>query len=304
MPPHVFGLDGRELAYGRAVRRAGGFEFDAYGSVPLPEGVFTPGPLGGPLHEPAALKESLAALLKPAGGRVTDASLVLPDAWLRMAFAEVAELPRGAAKRDEVLRFKLKRLVPFRVEDLRVAALEVPPLAGQEEPRRLLLCFGIEALLSQLEAVFAARGVRLGQIVPRSLATAAAVREVTGGEELTGLLLAGEEGYALSFLRRGAPVLHRYRALAEPVERDGLVVRDFRLTQTFLAERLPESPLVRILLLAADGSERAWNERLAAGFDRPVVVLGREQLPLSGALPEPGLERLAPLLGALLQEAA
>ena len=33
-------------------------------------------------------------------------------------FIETAELPKAAQLRDEVLRWKLKRLVPFRVEDL------------------------------------------------------------------------------------------------------------------------------------------------------------------------------------------
>ncbi len=304
VPPHVFGLTAEALVYGRFRRAAGGFEFEAYGREPLPEGLLTPGPLGSPLHDPTALGEPLAELLGDAGARVTEASLVLPDAWLRVAFTEVGELPRNAAKREELLRWKLERLVPFRVADLRLAAVEVPALAGQQEPRRVLLCFGMETLLSQLEAAFAARGVRLGQIVPASLTAAAAAYEVTGGPELTGLLVAGEEGYALTFLQAGTPVVYRYRALAASSGRERLVVRDLKLTRTFLAERLPGSELARFLLLAPESAAPAWTESLALAFDRPVVPLRREQLPLRGELPELGVDRVAPLLGAAIQEAA
>ncbi|MGH9464329.1 MAG: hypothetical protein ACRD0X_01700 [Thermoanaerobaculia bacterium] len=304
MPPHVFGLTAEALAYGRFVRAAGGFEFEAYGRIGLPAGLFPPGPLGGPLHDPAALKEALAQLVREAGARVAEASLVLPDAWLRVTFAEVGELPGNPAKLDELLRWKLERLVPFRVEDLRLTAVEVPALAGQEEPRRLMLCFGIEALLAQLEGIFTDQGARLGQIVPASLAAAAAAHEVTSGPELTGLVIAGEEGYALSFLEAGSPVLHRYRTLAVASGRERLVARDLKLTRTFLDERLPGRELARILLLSPESALPAWTESLALAFERPVVALRREQLPLRGALPEAALERVAPLLGAAIQEAA
>lgn len=304
MPPHVFGLGAQALAYGRFARAAGGFEFEAYGRIALPEGLFAPGPLGGPLHEPAALREPLAELVREAGARVSEASLVLPDAWLRVAFVEVGELPRSSTALDELMRWKLKRLVPFRVEDLRLAAVEVPALAGQEEPRRAMLCFGIEAVLAQLEALFAGQGLRLGQIVPASLAVAAAAHEVTGGPELTGLLIASEEGYALTFLQAGDPLLHRYRALARSSGGERLVVRDLKLTRTFLDERLPGSELARLLLLCPEDAVPAWTESLAFAFERPVVPLRREQLPLRGTLPEAALDRVAPLLGAAIQEAA
>jgi hypothetical protein len=272
--------------------------------VRLPDGLVPGGPLGGVLHDPGPLRETLAQLLQEVGVRIGEASLVLPDAWLRVAFAEVGTLPRNPEKLDELLRWKLKRLVPFRVEELRLTAVEVPALAGQEEPRRVLLCFGIEALLAQLEAAFAAQGVRLGQIVPASLATAAAAHEVTGGPGLTGLLAAEEDGASLTFLRDAVPVLCRWRALPGVEGRGELILRDLRLTRTFLAERLPGSEVARLLLLVPDHAAAAWTESLTLAFERPVVPLRREQLPLRGVVPEAGLERLAPLLGAALQEAA
>ncbi len=304
MPPHVFGLTATALAYGRFARAAGGFEFEAYGRSALPEGSFAPGPLGSQLHDPGALVAALEGLLREAGRRVSEASLVLPDAWLRVAFAELGALPRNGTQLDEMLRWKLKRLVPFRIEELRLAAVEVPALAGQEEPRRALLCFGIEALLAQLEAAFDGRGVRLGQIVPASLAAAAAAHEVTGGPELSGLLVASQRGYALTFLQDGVPVLHRYRAIVGSGGGERLVERDLRLTRTFLGERLPGREIARLLVLAPETALPAWTESLTLAFDRPVVPLRREQLPLRGALPEVALDRFAPLLGAAIQEAA
>jgi len=90
--------------------------------------------------------------------------LVVPDAWLRVSFSEITDVPRQAEARDEVLRWKLRRLVPFRVDELRVNAAEVAPLPVQEEPRRLLLGFGVEQLLAQIEDAFAAHHVHIGRI--------------------------------------------------------------------------------------------------------------------------------------------
>ena len=52
----------------------------------------------------------------------------------------------------------LKRLVPFRVDELRIGAQEVEPLPNQpaEEPERLLLGFAVDQLLTQVEDAFAA----------------------------------------------------------------------------------------------------------------------------------------------------
>jgi len=327
VPPHVFAVEPRRLCYGQFTRAGQGFRFRAWREVPLPGDAFHAGILGGPLRDPRAFGETLARLIGELPGAVKEASLVLTDPWLRVTFSEVGELPRGAEQRDEVLRWKLKRLVPFRVDELRISAVEVAPLATQAEPRRLILGFAVEQLLAQLEEAFEAAGVRIGQITNRSLATIAAVASPAGppgqspdGDEppargaidgaplFWALLLVEEAGYTLAFVRGAEPVLHRFKGFAGSLPeaaRSSFVSRDLKLTRDFLDEQFPGSRLERVVLAAPAELEPPWLERLREGLGQSAAPLdGRHLPPLQAEGATAPWRELAPLLGAARREVA
>lgn len=318
MPPHVFALEPRLLRYGQFARAGGGFRFRAWREAPLPADAFHSGLMGGPLRDPRAFCDTLSGLLAGLGFPVKEASLVLPDPWLRVTFTEVGDLPRGHEAREEVLRWKLKRLVPFRIDELRIAATPVSPLAGQAEPNRLMLGFAVEQLLSQLEDAFTAAGVRIGQVVNRSLATIAALALEPAGDgweaadgaapRFWALLEVEETGYTLAFVRDGEPVLHRFKAFTGslPEEaRSSFVSRDLKLTRDFLEEQFPGSRLEQVVLVAPPELEPAWMERLREGLGRPAVPLdGKHLPPLQSEGAAVTWRELAPLLGAARREVA
>jgi hypothetical protein len=317
VPPHVFALGPDRLDYARFERASRRLELRELRSLPLAPTTFQHGLLGGPLTEPAAFQGQLKSLVQGISVPVKAASLVLPDAWLRVVFAESEALPKVAASRAEVLRWKLKRLVPFRVDELRIEAVEVEPLADQSEPRRLMTAFAVEVLLSQLEEAFTAAGVWLGQITNASLALLSAVDDGRAG--LTALTLAEPEGYSLAFARAGEPVLHRFKALGSAMPRaarGSLVNRDLRLTRNFLEQQFPGVPLERALVAAPASLAPDWLDWLSHGLGCPAEVIGEEHLPLAPeasaasreALTATGLfgswAELAPLVGAASQEVA
>lgn len=325
-PPNAFALDGGRLAYGRFGREPAGWRFAEYHVEPLPPDAFQQGPLGGPLRDPAVFDAVLGRLLERFAQPVEEGALVLPDAWLRLAFAESGPLPDGPRERDEVLRWKLRRLVPFRVDELRLDAVEVTPLPAQDEPRRLLLGFAIDALLNQLEEAFERAGIRIGRLTSASLAALAALTvadEGAAGDDglgLTALALVEGGGYTLVAARGGEPVLHRYKGLAGGVPaaaRGDFVRRDLMLTRNFLAESLPGIRFERVLVAAPPEEEAAWVAWLGDGLGEPARALGPGELPiLTGAAAPvrgaaapvrgavPGLEwrQVAPLLGSVRQE--
>ncbi len=323
VPPHVFALDAARLRYGQFLRGGNGFRFRSWREAALPRDAFHSGLLGGPLRDPAAFQELVGTLVHGViggrggrGGRgkrgvVKEASLVVPDAWLRVTFTESGELPRAGDQRDEVLRWKLRRLVPFRVDELRVGAAEVTPLPGQsaDEPHRLVLGFAVEQLLAQIEDAFAAHGVRIGQISNTSLSLLPAL-EGLREDELTALALIEDGGYTLVFSLGGEPVLHRYKGLTggQPAPgQGGLVVRDLKLTRNFLDEQFPAVPLARVLLVSAPEREPLWVDLLAEGLGEPAVPLdGRHLPPLRAEDPAvpPAWRDLAPMLGAARREVA
>jgi hypothetical protein len=321
-PPHVFALDAARLRYGQLAVDRQGLRLRAFRQLALPPDSFQNGLLGGPLRDPGAFRELVGGILDGVPGGVREASLVIPDAWLRVTYAESGDLPRGGAALDEVLRWKLRRLVPFRVDELRIGAAEVSPLPGQEEPRRLLMGFAIEQLLAQIEDAFTAHGVRLGQISNVSLslldalgtgdsrgsaASQPAVSQRGRSSSFLALTMVEDDGYTLILARRGEPVLHRYKAMAAgsagaaDTAPGGSVVRDLRLTRNFLDEHFPGSSLETVLLLAPPPLQPLWLDRLQQGLGRRAAVVDGAVLPAlrSEALSTlPPWRELAPMIGA------
>ncbi len=314
VPGFVFSLDEGRLAYARFQHKNGTLEFSDYASVALPENAFHAGPLGGGVRQEPALAQALADILERIEEPVEEACLLLPDAWLRLAFTEVGELPKDPQKLDGALRWKLKRLVPFRVDELRLEGVEVQALPGQEEPKRALIGFALDALLERLEGIFQQAGVKIGYIGNISTSMLPALAEGTVSDALIGLALVRSDSYTLLFARGGEPVLHRHKSSdgALPYEvREKRIQRDLKLTRNFLDERIPGAPLERVLVLAAPEVEDPWPRWLEDSLQSPTERLREEHMvPLSVQLNRQQSEEagswleIAPLLGASCLETA
>ena len=305
VPPHVFTLREDRLRYARLPRANGGVDVAELQEVELGPEAIAEGTLGGTVRDASVVGGRLRELLAAVSSEVNEASLVLPDDWIRLAFAEVGELPRAARARDEVLRWKLRRLIPFRVEDLRLRARSVPPLANQEEPGRVLLAFAMESVLAQLEQLFAAAGVRLGQVSNASLALLEGVRATVEPLDLAAILYARQADYSLMFVHQGDPVIYRYKgAVAElPAEiRESQVVRDLKLTRKFVHDRLEGVRLRRVVLAAPTSTDAWWREQLGEVFGVPVTGFA-ELGGLAAAAGRPAPEDLAPMMGAACRSA-
>lgn len=310
-PPHVFALDRRELRYGSFHRAPQGYTFDTSRHEPLPEGLLSTGHLGGTLREPRAFWELLQGFVENLPGPIEEASLVLPDSWLRLIFTESEDLPRGRKARDEVLRFKLKRLVPFRVEELRLATLEVHPFPNQTEPRRLMIGFAIDSFLEQLEDAFRGVGIEIGRITNTTLALAAGLEPLTAAGELAALVLVEPEDFTLSFYLGGELLLYRYKAFGDEDRSAawdaasidaGAVRRDLRLTSSFVRQNFPEKALSRLFLAAPEEVETRWLDWLADELDVAPEPLGFEHFPLNRTQAGESWLVTGPLLGAAATE--
>jgi hypothetical protein len=300
--PHVVGLRDDTLVYARVERREdGALQVLRHLEVAVPGG-FAEGPLAGSPREPETLATALRELFERAGGRIEEATLVLPDGWLRLVFAEFTELPTAPGPREEALRFKLRQLVPFRPEELRLRAVEVTPLPDQEEPRRLVVAFALEALLGPVETAFERAGVRLSVVTNASLALASALPESGLGL----LVTADEHSYTVLVTRDGEPLLSRHKELGGlPLEETAAAVaRELRLTVTFLEERLPERRLERIFVAAPEAA--LWADVVGAAVEAECAIVDASRLRARvGELP-PGFrfDRGGALLGAALLEVA
>jgi hypothetical protein len=291
IPPHVFALDASAITYGCFLRANSELELREFHRVALAPDSFGEGLVGSTLQEERSLRESMDELLSRLGTPVTEATMVLPDAWLRIAFAESADLPRSMAEREEVLRWKLKRLVPFRVDDLRLESMEVEALTNQNEPRRLMFGFAAEALIGHIEAMFSSYGIRLGLVSNVSLSLTQAVEERFGSARLTAVVSVDKEGYALAFTQHGSPVLHRYKTDASKA------LRELKLTAAFLADRFPSARMDAVHLFAPADLEARWTGWLEEGLGVE-VHLASELAEWTQGEPSDDMRGSLPLLGA------
>ncbi len=303
-PPHVFSLDEGVLRYGCFHSGTQGFVYEDSQAIEVPASVFAEGPLGAPMRKPESFSNLVSELVRDLAGPIKEASLVVPDSWLRLTFTELAELPRKRLAREEMLRWKLKRLVPFRVEDLRISAAQVTPFPNQEEPIRLLIGFAIELLISQIEDAFSAAGVELGRIVNSTLALTASLEHTVAANDLAGLVAVYPDAYTLSFFRRGEPLLYRYKATGEAPIAGASVHRDLRLTDSFLRQHFPDAPISRIFLAAPPEQENQWLEWISDEVGARPEPLAFEHFQLTRTQVGPTWLETAPLLGAASLEVA
>lgn len=301
-PPHVFSLGPTELRYAFIPRGPQGFVLEDERIVELPAETFQAGVLGGPLREARPFFEAVGQLMERLPKKVDEASLVLPDTWMRLTFTEIGELPRKAELLDEILRFKLKRLVPFRVDDLRVEATLVTPFPDQSEPLRVLLGFAIEPLLVQLESAFAAAGVHLGNITNTTLATLSSVAPLLEEDQMAALLLVHADAYTLCYFRDGEPLLYRYKAFSDGVVDEESVARDLRMTESFVRRHFPRSRVARAFFLTPQGQEDLWSQWIGDDLGAPLEQLAYGHFSLLRARPATSWLAMAPLLGAATLE--
>jgi hypothetical protein len=303
VPPHAFEVDSNVLRYAGFSRRGGKLELERFAAAALPAETFQPGPLGGPLRGRESFDRALDEVLGQGEKKPIEGSLVLPDRWLRLLFTEL-EPELGLRPDDEVLRFKLKRLVPFRVDELRLRASVMPSFPGQEG-WRLLYAFGVEQQLRDLETAFAARGVRIGQIASRTLYLVSLLR---ARERRSALLVNLEEdGYSLGYVADGVPYVFRYRAAGVNLADAGQaaqVAQDLRIMVGFIDEHLPQHGIEEALVCGPPDAAAPWVELLRDRFGLPGRLLEARDLP--AGLPRRDLpsHQAAPLVAAATREVA
>ena len=301
VPPHVFEVSESVLRYARFERSQGVLETTGYQEIALPRDLFHEGPMGGPIRETETFGRLLDELLSSCGAGVEHASVVLPDRWLRTILIDM-EGADAIRSQDEFLRWRLKKMVPFRVEDLRIRGVS-DGIGREETAKKTLVGFAVDQLLGDLEGAFSERGVRVGLITNRSLPMAGAV---TAMPELRCVAMLTEDGYSLVFILAGRVALIRYKSL-DPIRLgngvEAAVRRDLRITRGYLQNELPAHGLSRGLVCGPEGSEEKWSALLEECLGVPSIKLGDGDLRPAMSSGKPW-HVLAPLLGVAETEVA
>ncbi len=156
-------LAGRVIA-GRAA--PGGAALEVISSRTLPAGSVTPSLTSPNLSHPDAVRAAIADVLSAVGGSSRDVIAILPDAAVRIVLLEFDTLPEKRQEADGVVRFRLKKSLPFDVEHAAVSY----DARRDNGVVRVVAAVSANSVLQEYEAAFRDAGFSPGVVLPSMLA--------------------------------------------------------------------------------------------------------------------------------------
>src|SRR5205823_287801 len=129
-------------------------------------GAITPSLSAGNVHDGEGLRHAISGALAAVDGRSRDVIAVLPDAAIRVLLLDFENLPAKSEERDAVIRFRLKKSLPFDVER---AALSYDVRPGTN-PIQVVVAITPRVVLEEYESAFRDAGYSPGVVLPSSLA--------------------------------------------------------------------------------------------------------------------------------------
>jgi Tfp pilus assembly PilM family ATPase len=217
-------------------------------------GSVSAGALGAPVFARAALREAVDAARRATGSRVARACVTFPDAWARTMTLDFDLLPPGRREREDVVAWKVKKLLPVRIEDLRLAFAEIPgsdPSAdtprNRARPARLIVSAVPRDSVDSIEAAFLAAGVRTGMLVPSTLALFdgfdSRLAKAAGGNYL--FLHRTPATFSLLIAESGKPLFYRQKATSEEGADE---TQEIRLSLSYHSENLGRGEITSFFL--------------------------------------------------------
>jgi hypothetical protein len=208
-----------------------------------PPGVFEIGQVG--LH--AVDRRKLSAVLASLQPRIEGsgrAALVLPSGWTRSYLLDFDELPRNHGELDQVVRWRLKKLLPVPPADLRLFIDPVPHDSGSHP---VVCMVGLDRALDTLEGAFSDVGVELGLVTSRAFALA------QRPSRRPRLLVQQEAGFVVVVLTvDDQPLLVRTKPVAASRNPGETVRRELNLTLGYIREQLAVDGEIELQMSADD----------------------------------------------------
>lgn len=132
--------------------------------APLAAGVLSPSPVKENILDAAAYAAAVSKVVPAANtrGRRT-AALILPDNALRLAVLDFENLPEKETERLALIRFRLRKTVPFEIEEAALAYYVQPG-------NSIVAALAPAATIAHYEAPFRAAGMQPGFVTASSLA--------------------------------------------------------------------------------------------------------------------------------------
>jgi type IV pilus assembly protein PilM len=265
-----------------------------YAFEPLPVGALVPGITEANLRAPEIVANAIRAALGQLSPRTRSLTVVVPDTVVRVFVLDFDSMPAKAAEAVPILRFRLRKMIPFDVEH---AGVSHQILLETKTECKVLAAVVPGPVLAEYEAVVRRAGFEPGAVLPTSLAALGAI------DSTDPVLIANLSAQALTTAITHGQDLLLYRTLdlpEAPAQRLQEVQRGVSVAAAYFEDKLGTRP--RVLYFADAGAGGNGSaEDFAQWIDDPeMTVADLAPRPETGAATPLGdILSLAGVVGAL-----
>lgn len=269
----------------------------------LPDGAVAPAVQGPNLANPTAVASALDSVLEGLARRPRRIALLLPDGAAKVSMLRFANVPTRVADLDGMIRWQVRKTVPFSVDEAQVDWSAGRLTANGEQ--EFLVVLAHRAVVEEYEQVCTAAGAHPGLVDLLSFSLIDVALAHGAGEGGADWLLVhiGSGSSTLAVMRGRDPLL--FRTVAAEGESLGDLVHQ---TAMYYEDRLGGGGLSCALVAGGgatrdgvEGVRRVIEDRLAIAVEPVAARLGPQAAEGAG-LDAADLDGLVAPIGALLRD--
>jgi hypothetical protein len=187
--------------------RTGGL--DSYAVQELPSGSLLPSAVETNIANSMAVKSAISTVMTQIGAKEEDVAMLVPDPVIRVFVQHFEQFPRSPQEAEPMLRWKLKKSVPFEADETVISYMRQAP---REDGVDVVTALARLRIIREYEALAEGAGLYPGVVLSSSLAA------ITLLDDRHPTLLARVSGFALTtaIVREG--VLCGYRCTELPAQ--------------------------------------------------------------------------------------
>ena len=163
-PGYVFEISPGGIAYGTPNAP------ESPGFRPLDEGVLSISPLTDNVKQPEVFAQGLASAFPSGNGQPRPAVLILPDYSTRLQVLDFDTFPSKPEEQQALVRFRVKKTVPFDIETAAVSFHPQPPSGDSKKVEVVAVLVAYE-ILGRYEAPLREAGYQPGLVTTSALST-------------------------------------------------------------------------------------------------------------------------------------
>jgi type IV pilus assembly protein PilM len=305
-PPVAIEVSPREIVLVRLKRRRGKTYLEAHQARDLADVAVGSSIVRPNLGSPDTVAQKIRDLLAATGTKPGRVSLVLPDNLAKVSLLTLPELPASRKQLTELIRFRLRRAVPFRLDH---AAVSYQILQGDGKEVTVLVALMLRSVIEQYERVVQAAGARPGlvDLCTPNLFNLCRRRlvEASGGSRDVALLNCSAAYFSLLIVRGERLVFYRCKSYAvgngDGQTPNGVLAREINNSLSYYQEKLGGEGIETIFVRSVGKPMEEMVHLLEPlSFQQVVPVDPTSVLTLAEGLrldPEVA-QRIAPAVGA------